>query len=150
MLSPCSCTHAMLYVNQAIQIPDTELVFSFTRSSGPGGQNVNKVSSRAVLRWNVRESPSLPPAVKQRFLERHAARLTREGHLILQSQKYRDQPRNTQDCLERLRTLLLDVAQAPVKRRPTRRTRGSNERRLQNKKARSERKQNRRRPHSDD
>ncbi|MCH2210162.1 MAG: aminoacyl-tRNA hydrolase [Fuerstiella sp.] len=140
----------MLYVNQSIQIPRTELHFSYTRSSGPGGQNVNKVSTKAVLRWNVRQSPSLPTAVRERFVDRYAARLTKEGHLILQSQKYRDQQRNMEDCLERLKTLILEVASAPVQRRPTRRSRGSTERRLQNKKANSDRKKNRRRPACDD
>ena len=140
----------MLYVNQSIQIPRTELQFSYTRSSGPGGQNVNKVSTKAVLRWDVRQSPSLPAAVRGRFFDRYAARLTKEGHLILQSQKYRDQLRNMEDCLERLKALILDVASAPVQRRPTRRSRGSTERRLQDKKANSDRKKNRRRPTSDD
>ncbi|MCH2201104.1 MAG: aminoacyl-tRNA hydrolase [Fuerstiella sp.] len=140
----------MLYVNQSIQIPRAELQFSYTRSSGPGGQNVNKVSTKAVLRWDVRQSRSLPATVRERFLDRHAARLTKEGHLILQSQKYRDQLRNTEDCLERLKILILDVASAPVQRRPTRRSRGSTERRLQDKKANSDRKKNRRRPTCDD
>lgn len=140
----------MLYVSPAIRIPDDELEFTYARSSGPGGQNVNKVNSKAVLRWSARDSPSLPPSVRARFLERYAARLTRDGHLILQSQKYRDQPRNTEDCLERLKQMLLEVARPPVKRRPTRRSKGSVERRLQNKKARSERKKSRRRPGMDD
>ena len=140
----------MLYVSHSIQIPRTELEFTYTRSSGPGGQNVNKVSTKAVLRWDVRQSPSLPVAVRDRFFERYAARLTKDGHLILQSQKYRDQPRNAEDCLERLKTLILDVAAAPVKRRPTKRSRGSVARGLQNKKANSVRKKNRRRPTDED
>lgn len=140
----------MLHVSPSIRIPDAEFEFTYARSSGPGGQNVNKVNSKAVLRWNVRESPSLPASVRSRFLDRYAARLTREGHLILQSQKYRDQPRNTEDCLERLKMMLLEVARPPVKRKPTRRSRGSVERRLQNKKANSERKKSRRRPSTDD
>ena len=141
---------AMLYVTDSIQIPRNELLVSFVRSSGPGGQNVNKVNTKAVLRWDVRQSASLPAAVRDRFLERYAARLTKDGHLILQSQKYRDQTRNVEDCLERLKRLILDVVRAPVKRRPTRRSRGSVERRLQNKKATSNRKKNRRTPTYDD
>lgn len=140
----------MLHVNQSIQIPDSELEFTFARSSGPGGQNVNKVNSKAILRWNVQHSPSLPAPVRDRFLQRHGARITQDGDLILQSQKYRDQPRNTEDCLNRLREMLLEAARPPVKRRPTRPSRGSKERRLQDKKARSTRKKNRRRPSMDD
>jgi len=141
---------AMLFVHYSIQIPHSEFEFTYARSSGPGGQNVNKVNSKAILRWNVQQSPSLSAAVRERFLIRYAARLTKDGHLILQSQKYRDQPRNAEDCIERLRLLVLDIATAPVKRRPTRRSRGSTERRLQSKKANSDRKRNRRKPTCDD
>lgn len=140
----------MLFVSHSIQIPRSEFEFTYARSSGPGGQNVNKVNSKAIMRWNVRQTNSLPTAVRARFLERYASRLTSEGHLILQSQKYRDQLRNTEDCLNRLRALILDVIRAPTKRRPTRPSRGSVERRLQNKKAKSERKKSRRRPTHDD
>jgi ribosome-associated protein len=140
----------MFDVTPSIQIPPQEFTFTYARSSGPGGQNVNKVSSKAVLRWHVLESPSLSSAVRARFLEKFGSRLTKEGDLILQSQRYRDQSRNTEDCLQRLREMLLQVAHAPVKRRSTRRSRGSVERRIQNKKANSARKQSRRRPASDD
>jgi len=140
----------MLDVTPTIQIPDSEFTLSFVRSSGPGGQNVNKVSTKAILRWNVRESPALPAAVKARFITDFGSRLTRDGDLILQSQKYRDQAGNTEDCRSRLREMLLQVASPPKKRRPTRRSRGSVERRLQNKKANSDRKQSRRRPTHDD
>ena len=84
----------MLVVNSQVRIPLAEFEFTFARSSGPGGQNVNKVNSKAVLRWGVRHSPALPEAVRQRFLQKYAARLTNEGDLLVTSQRYRDAPRN--------------------------------------------------------
>jgi ribosome-associated protein len=77
----------------AIAIPDTELEWSFVASGGPGGQNVNKVASKAVLRWNVTKSTALPPEVKERFLTQQKNRITVEGELVLSSQKTRDQSR---------------------------------------------------------
>ena len=114
------------------------------RSSGPGGQNVNKVNSKAVLRWAVGRSPSLPEAVRERFLRKYAHRLTTACELLVTSQRYRDAPRNSQDCLEKLRAMLLGVAHPPKHRRATRPTRGSVERRLQGKRRQSAAKQSRR------
>ncbi len=136
----------MLTVNDAIEIPDTEFSFSFARSGGPGGQNVNKVNSKAVLHWDVTRSPSLPSAVKQRFVNRYQRRLTTEGVLVLNSQRYRDQGRNVLDCMEKLRELILEVAVAPKKRRPTQPSKGAKQRRLQGKREQSEKKKFRRRP----
>ena len=133
----------MLIVSRQLQIPLAEFEITFVRSSGPGGQNVNKVNSKAVLRWAVRSS-RLPEAVRQRFLQKYANRLTGEGELLITSQRYRDAPRNSQDCLEKLRAMLLGVVQAPKGRRATRPTRGSVERRLQGKRRQSAAKQNRR------
>jgi ribosome-associated protein len=123
----------MLVVNERIQIPDDELEFTFSRSSGPGGQNVNKVNSKATLRWRVGASASLPIDVRERFLAHYGSRLTNDGDLIIASQRYRDQPGNIRDCLERLRIMLTTVAKAPRRRRKTRPTRGSVERRLETK-----------------
>ena len=134
----------MLVVNSQLRIPLAEFEISFVRSSGPGGQNVNKVNSKAVLRWGVRNSPALPEAVRQRFLQKYAARLTNEGELLVTSQRYRDAPRNSQDCMEKLRDMLLAVANPPKRRRATRPTRGSVERRLKAKRKQSAAKQHRR------
>lgn len=136
----------MLIVNDRIAIPLTEFDFSFSRSGGPGGQNVNKVSSKVTLHWNAAASPSLPGPVRQRFLTLCGRRLTREGVCVLTSQRFRDQGRNVADCLDRLRLLLLEAATVPERRRPTRPTRGSVERRLRDKKLSSGRKQHRRKP----
>ncbi len=139
----------MLVVDSHVQIPLAEFEITFARSGGPGGQNVNKVNSKAVLRWGVRGSPSLPEAVRQRFLQRYAARLTGDGELLVTSQRYRDAPRNLSDCLDKLRAMLLAVATPPKRRRATRPTRGSVERRLQAKRRKSSAKQHRRVPRDD-
>ena len=139
----------MLNVDNNIAIPETEFEFSFARSGGPGGQNVNKVNTKAVLHWNVKVSPSLPPGVRDRFLTRYHNRITKDGAIVLHSQRYRDQGRNTADCLNRLREMILAVVKPPVKRRPTKPSRGAQQRRLQNKKQNSEKKRSRQRPHAD-
>jgi ribosome-associated protein len=127
----------MFEINQRLSIPDEEFDWSYARSSGPGGQNVNKVASKALLRWDVSASPSLPTDVKARLRIQQANRITIEGVLILTSQQHRDQERNRQDCLDKLRAMLLQAAAIPKKRRPTRPSRGSKERRIQAKKRRA-------------
>ena len=126
-----------MIVTDAITIPDAEFDWSYARSGGPGGQNVNKVSSKAVLRWNVASSPSLPEHVRDRLFALNRQRITTEGDLILTSQRYRDQDRNRQDCLEKLAELIREAATLPKPRRATRPTRGSKKRRLAAKKHRS-------------
>ena len=88
----------MLHVTHRLQIPESEFAWSFVRASGPGGQNVNKVASKAVLRWDVAHSPSLPEEVKARLRTLQRRRITGEGELVLSSQRYRDQDRNRQDA----------------------------------------------------
>ena len=136
----------MLIVNDRIRIPLDEFTWSFARAGGPGGQNVNKVASKAVLRWPALTSPSLPGDVRARFLQRFHTRITNEGDLVMASQLYRDQERNKQDCLEKLAAMLLSVAVLPKARRPTKPTKGSKQRRLTAKKHTAKTKSNRRRP----
>jgi ribosome-associated protein len=133
----------MLSVNSSLSIPDDELRLSFSRSSGPGGQNVNKVSSKATLRFDVRSSPSLPDDMRQRFLERFASRVTKGGEIVIHSDEFRDQPKNIKACHDKLREMLEAVARAPKKRRPTRPTKGSKTRRLKDKKSRAQLKEGR-------
>jgi len=136
----------MLLVNEQIRIQDDELQWSFVRSGGPGGQNVNKVASKAVLRWDLAGSPGVPDSVKARLRTLQRNRITSEGDLILTSQRYRDQERNREDCLEKLREMVLQAAFVPRPRRPTRATRGSRERRLSTKHHRSATKSGRQQP----
>jgi ribosome-associated protein len=135
---------ADLQITSRIVIPDEELVFSFARSSGPGGQNVNKVNSKATLRWNVTASAALPDDVRSRFLKLYASRLTNDGEILITSQESRDQPKNIAICLEKLRGMIQQALTAPKKRRPTKPTKGSKQRRLNDKKQRSELKAGRR------
>ena len=124
-------------------IPDTELEWSFSRSSGPGGQNVNKVSSKATLFWDVASSPSLSDVVRQRFLEAFPNKVNKQGQLVLSSQRFRDQPRNVRACLDKLHDLLVTVEATPRRRKKTRPTRSATERRLNKKQAHAEKKQRR-------
>src|SRR5262245_57705749 len=107
----------MLEVNSRITIPETEFDFTYARSSGPGGQNVNKVNSKATLHWHVVGSPSLPEDIRARFLQHYPRRINRDGYLVLSSERFRDQARNAADCLNKLRDLLLAVATPPKPRR---------------------------------
>jgi ribosome-associated protein len=134
----------MLEINPQLQIPDTELQWTFARSGGPGGQNVNKVASKAVLRWNLAVSPSLPEEVKTRIRDQQRNRITTEGDLIITSQRYRDQERNKQDCLEKLAGMILRATTIPKPRKASKPSRASRERRLQVKRRRSEIKKRRR------
>src|SRR6266542_405572 len=110
----------MFDVNDEIHISEEEFDWSFVRSGGPGGQNVNKVASKAVLRWDLANSPSVSDAVKARLRTLQRRRITNEGVLVLSSQRYRDQDRNRQDCLEKLREMILQAAMVPKVRKKTR------------------------------
>ena len=133
----------MIEIPGGPSIPETELEFSASRSSGPGGQHANKVSSRMTLRWDVRNSPSIDDAQRARIEERLATRVTRDGVLVMHAQKHRSQSANRELLLERFAEVL---ETAFVRRKPRRRTRpsrASKERRLRDKKRRAEVKQGR-------
>ncbi len=128
----------MLKINSRIAIPDEELVERFVRSSGPGGQNVNKVATAVELRYDVASSPVLPEEVRARLLGRRDRRLTAEGVLVIAAQRYRTQERNRQDARERLAAVVHAATLAPKPRVATKPTRGSKLRRLSSKRERAE------------
>ena len=119
-------------------IPNEELEERFVRSSGPGGQNVNKVASAVELRFDVRASATLPEAVRDRLLARRDRRLTAEGVLVIQAQRFRTQERNREDARARLHALIDTCRDAPKKRVATKPTKGSMERRLGSKRERAQ------------
>jgi ribosome-associated protein len=128
----------MIQVTPAIALQDDELVEAFVRSSGPGGQNVNKVSSAVQLRFDVRQSPSLPNDVANRLMQLAGKRLTKDGVIVIIAQRHRTQERNRADARERLFDLIREAAVPPVKRRATKPTRASKQRRIEGKKHRSQ------------
>ena len=133
-----------LVINDQITIPAGELQATFVRSAGPGGQNVNKVNTKAVLRWQVAGTPSLPEAVRRRLLTRYANRINGAGELVLSADEHREQSRNLSACREKLQQMILAVVTPPRRRVKTRPSRASVERRIKTKQQQSEKKQRRR------
>ena len=133
----------MLEITPTLSIPDGELVERFVRSGGPGGQNVNKVSTAVELRFDIANSPSLPAEVKARLLARRDRRITAEGVLVLSAQRFRTQDRNREDARARLAAFIESGLHAPTPRIATKPTRGAKERRLGEKRGRASIKQGR-------
>ena len=139
----------MIRITHSISIDEGELDEQFIRSSGPGGQNVNKLASAVQLRFDVRHSPNLPNDVRARLERLAGRRLTRDGVLVITAQRHRTQERNRADARDRLIELIRDAAVPPVPRRPTRPPRASRERRIESKKHRASIKGQRRNPRMD-
>jgi ribosome-associated protein len=134
----------LIPINCHLFLDDSEIEESFIRASGPGGQNVNKVSSAVQLRFDLSHSRSLPEEVRERLARLAGRRLTRDGVLVIIAQRYRTQERNRQDALERLIALIRRAALPPTPRQPTKPSRAAKERRLQAKARRATVKQQRR------
>ena len=133
----------LIPINCHLFLDDGEIEESFVRASGPGGQNVNKVSSAVQLRFDLSRSRSLPEDLRERLARLAGHRLTRDGVIVIIAQRYRSQERNRQDALDRLVALVRRAAQAPTPRRPTKPSRAAKERRLQAKARRATTKERR-------
>jgi ribosome-associated protein len=128
----------MIEITPFIALQDSEVILSFMRSSGPGGQNVNKVATACELRFDARHSPSLPADIAVRLMKLAGRKLTKDGVIVLSADRFRSQEQNREDAIQRLVTMIREAAKPPPpKRRPTKPTKGAVERRLTSKAVRS-------------
>jgi ribosome-associated protein len=128
----------MIEISPFISIPDSEILLSYVRASGPGGQNVNKVATACELRFDARGSRSLPADIAVRLMKLAGKRLTKEGVIVISADRFRSQEQNREDAIDRLKAMMLEAAKPPPpKRRATKPTRSAVERRLKTKTVRS-------------
>ena len=137
-------------INDVIEIDESAILLEFVRSSGPGGQNVNKVSTAVRLRFDVLGSPALPSDVRDRLIRLAGKRVGADGVLMIQAQRFRTQEANRREAIERLTQLIQHACERPRPRRETRPTAGSKKRRLDTKRHRGAIKENRRSVDSDE
>ncbi|MFZ3299091.1 aminoacyl-tRNA hydrolase [Ralstonia pickettii] len=137
-----------LKITPQLSIPESELVERFVRASGAGGQNINKVSTAVELRFDIAQSPSLPEALRARLLGKRDRRLTDEGVIVIDAQRFRTQDRNRKDARERLIAFIATGLLVPKSRIATKPTRASKTRRLEGKRARGDVKRGRSGRHS--
>lgn len=139
----------MLVVNDYIEIPDAEIEIQFTRSSGPGGQNVNKTNTKVNISWNIAATPQLSAPVRERFKKQFATKITSDGFVHISSDRFRDQSRNIDDCLIKLKKMILAVYKPPKTRLATKPTKASQRRRLDEKGLQKKKKEQRKSPRWD-
>jgi ribosome-associated protein len=139
----------VIQITHRIQLDESELKWEFTRSAGPGGQNVNRLETAVQLRFDAANSPSLPEDVRRRLLALRDHRVLDSGEVLINASRFRSQGKNREDAQDRLTELIRKAATPPKKRRPTKPSKGAKERRLQSKKQRSSTKRLRGRPGED-
>jgi ribosome-associated protein len=128
----------VIQITPTLALDESEIHISYVQSSGPGGQNVNKVATAAKLRFDAKRSPSLPPEVRERLIELAGKNITVDGWLVIDARRFRTQARNRQDALDRLAELIRAATHRPTPRRRTRPSRAARQRRLESKRRRSD------------